>query len=127
MLRAFRWALLWALLILVLCLMPGTALPMWHWADLFSVDKLVHAFLFAVLTLLCLRAFEAPGPKTVLAAVLACAAYGGGLELMQMLPGLGRRGDWNDFTANTVGVALGWAGQRWWRSRRRRARLGADA
>ena len=127
MLRAFRWALLWALLILVLCLMPGTALPMWHWADLFSVDKLVHAFLFAVLTLLCLRAFEAPGPKTVLAAVLACAAYGGGLELMQMLPGLGRLRNELSAGLRASDVALEWSRKLWWRSRRRRARLGADA
>lgn len=127
MLRAFRWALLWALLILVLCLLPGTALPAWHWADLFSADKLVHAVLFAVLAVLSIRALDAPDQKAVLVSMLVCVAYGGGLELMQMLPDLGRRGDWSDFAANTIGVAVGWSGQRWWQAKRRRARLGADA
>lgn len=112
MLRALRWALLWAALILVLCLMPGRALPAWHWADLLSVDKAVHAALFAVLAILVLRALEAQqldlDRGALAAALILCVAYGGGLELLQMLSALGRRGDWNDFIANSVGVALGW-------------------
>ena len=110
MLLALRWALLWGALILLLCLMPGRALPAWHWADLISVDKLVHAGLFAVLAILVLRALgtRRSGQRSMLAAMGLCVAYGGGLELLQMLPDLGRRGDWNDFIANSVGVAAGW-------------------
>lgn len=131
MLRAYRWALLWALLILLLCLMPGAALPAWHWADLLSVDKGVHAGLFAVLVLLCLRAprsrHAAVSAQAALIMALGCTAYGGGLELLQMLPALGRRGDWNDFAANTAGVAAGWAWHRWRAGRDRRAARIADA
>lgn len=110
MLLALRWALLWAALILILCLMPGSTLPAWHWADLFSVDKLVHAGLFAVLAILVQRALDhGPSGRGAMPAALAlCVAYGGGLELLQMLPALGRRGDWNDFLANSIGVAVGW-------------------
>lgn len=127
MLRSYRWALLWALFILLLCLMPGAALPQWHWADLFNADKLVHAALFGVLALLCLRVPEPSATNALVITIMACVAYGGGLELMQMLPVLGRRGDWNDFAANTLGVAAGWAGHRWMPGRRRRARRSADA
>jgi len=131
MLRAYRWALLWALLILLLCLMPGAALPAWHWADLLSVDKGVHAGLFAVLVLLCLRAlksgYASASPPPALLLALGCTAYGGMLELMQMLPALGRRGDWNDFAANTFGVTAGWAWHRWRTGRDRRAERSADA
>jgi VanZ family protein len=109
-----RWPVLWALLILLLCLMPGAALPTWHWADLFSVDKLVHAGLFGVLAVLALRALPHRSTVSIAVTALACAAYGGALELMQQLPALGRRGDWNDFLANGIGVCLGLAWQ--WRS-----------
>ncbi len=109
--RAWRWPLLWAMFILLLCLMPGAALPTWHWADLFSVDKLVHAGLFAVLAVLAFRALPHRSPVIVAVTALFCVAYGGALELMQQLPVLGRRGDWNDFLANGIGVCLGWAWQ----------------
>ena len=96
MVRHLRWALLWAALIFVLCLMPGQAIPSWDWADLLNVDKLVHAALFAVLFLLLERglrrfhAVEGKPAKVVLTAIVASVAYGGLMELMQQLPALGR-------------------------------------
>jgi VanZ family protein len=127
MMPRYRWALLWALLILVLCLMPGAALPAWHWADLFSVDKLVHAGLFAVQALLVLRAAGGQGRADAFPWLLAVVAYGGALELMQMLPALGRRGDWNDLAANTLGALLGWAWHRWRSGSQRTAAIASDA
>lgn len=133
MLRHLRWALLWALLILVLCLMPGAALPAWHWADLLSVDKLVHAGLFAVLGVLLFvgisRHYGARvlRSSTVLAIVLVGIGYGGALEIMQMLSALGRRGDWNDFIANSAGLGIAW-GWYWWRwAGQRQATKAVDA
>ncbi|MBK9147477.1 MAG: VanZ family protein [Flavobacteriales bacterium] len=127
MMRTWGWPLLWALLILLLCLMPGAALPAWHWADLFSIDKLVHAGLFAVLVLLVLRALPDPTLKAAAMAAMACVAYGGALELMQQFPALGRRGDWNDFLANGIGVGLGWAWQRRLWAKRRARITGSNA
>lgn len=125
MVRALRWAFAWALLILVLCLMPGSALPAWHWADLLSVDKAVHAGLFAVLAVLVLlglrvHAGGAPLPApAILWAVVACVVYGGLLELLQQLPVLGRRGDLSDLLANTAGCGLGWLWDRYRRTKGR--------
>ncbi len=124
----FRWALSWALLILVLCLMPGAALPAWHWADLFSLDKLVHAALFAVLALLTLKAMHpGPTPRQARVALALLLAYGGSLEAMQMLTALGRRGDWNDVAANALGALCGWAWLRYRATRQRNATEAMDA
>jgi hypothetical protein len=109
LLRAWAPALLWALLILVLCLMPGRTLPQWDWADLFSLDKPVHAVLFGVLTVLLGHGFkrtERTGP--ILAwSVLLSVGYGLATEAMQQLQALGRHGDVNDAIANTVGALAG--------------------
>jgi hypothetical protein len=118
MLGHFRWALLWALCILVLCLMPGAALPAWDWFDLLSLDKLVHAGMFGVLTLLLSGAFLKRGaPFHFLPwAIAFSVAYGWGTEVLQGLEALGRRTDINDMIANTVG-AMGGA---WFVAYRRR-------
>jgi VanZ family protein len=109
MLRSYRWALLWALCILVLCLLPGRSLPQWDWFDLLSLDKLVHAGMFGTLTVLLAGAFvqrQATG-RFLLLAVGISAAYGLATEFMQGLEALGRRTDLNDMIANTVGAFLG--------------------
>jgi glycopeptide antibiotics resistance protein len=109
MLRSFRWALLWALCILVLCLIPGRSLPDWSWFDLLSLDKLVHAGMFGTLTVLIAGAFvqrQATG-RFLLMAVGISAAYGVGTEFMQGLEALGRRTDLNDMIANSVGAIAG--------------------
>jgi hypothetical protein len=111
--RPLRPALGWALLILVLCLMPGAALPTWRWADLISLDKGVHAFLFGGLYVLLVRGLRQQyqghrlRSRAVVVALLVSVTYGGLTELMQQLPVLGRRGDLLDLAANTAGVVLG--------------------
>lgn len=124
-LRATGPAVLWAVLILVLCLMPGPALPKWDWADLFSLDKPVHAILFAVQFVLVVRALawdtwrSGPGARTLVLAFVITVTYGILTELMQHLEALGRHGDVNDAIANTVGALLGIAYLRWRSGRER--------
>ena len=119
-------AVLWALLILLLCLIPGKTLPQWDWADLFSLDKPVHAFLFAVQLILVVRAMNGgtwrtgAGHRRMLWAFLLTVAYGALTEVMQHLEALGRHGDVNDALANTVGALLG-VGYLRWLSRRERS------
>jgi VanZ family protein len=114
LLGRLRWALAWAALILALCLMPGAAVPSWHWADLFNADKLVHFALFAVLAILALKAVvKDAGWHVPALAMAAVILYGGLLEAMQMLTALGRRGDWNDAAANALGALGGWGFHRW--------------
>lgn len=121
MLKHLRWALLWALVILVLCLIPGKDLPEWHWFALFDLDKLVHAGMFFVLALLLAQAFHAARrPKRwLLTACLIAIAYGMATEFMQGLEAMGRRTDVNDMIANAAGaVAATWYAS--WRVRKGR-------
>jgi VanZ family protein len=131
--RPLRPALGWALLIFVLCLTPGAALPTWHWADLLSVDKLVHALIFGVLVVFLGQGFQQQEEGSALVrhalavAVVLGVAYGGAMELMQQVPGLGRRGDWMDVIANTFGSIVAFFSLRWWWSRQRRTTEAKDA
>lgn len=106
MLRHLRWALLWAGVILWLCLIPGKSLPEWHWFALLDLDKLVHAGMFFVLAALLAQAFRNGGApaRYVLWAILFSVAYGIGTEFMQGLEAMGRRTDINDMIANSLGA-----------------------
>lgn len=109
MLRHLRWALLWAAIILWLCLIPGKSLPEWDWFAIFDLDKLVHGGMFFVLSVLLAQAFKGGGVKRYLLwAVVVSTGYGLFTEFMQGLEALGRRTDINDIIANTIGaVAAG--------------------
>lgn len=112
MLKQLRWAFLWALLILVLCLMPGKDVPHWDWADLFNLDKPVHATLFGILTFLLARAFSRDARFGWLhvhaagGAVLVAVVYGVLTEVMQGVMMMDRTADINDAIANTVGALV---------------------
>lgn len=104
--RYFIRPLLWALVILVLCLIPGRQLPQWDWFDLFDLDKLVHGAMFFVQALLLAQGLKRQGrePRYLLWACGISVAYGVFTEGMQWLEALGRRTDINDIIANTIGA-----------------------
>jgi VanZ family protein len=106
MLRHLRWSLLWAAIILWLCLIPGKALPEWDWFAVFDLDKLVHGGMFFVLAVLLAQALRSNGSPTryILWACIISVAYGLFTEFMQGLEALGRRTDINDMIANTIGA-----------------------
>lgn len=105
--RSLRWAIAWALLILVLCLAPGRALPEWDWFALLDLDKLVHAGMFFVLAVLLAQAFTGGSLRRhILWACILSIAYGLATEFMQGLEALGRRTDVNDMIANSAGALL---------------------
>lgn len=107
-----RLALLWGLLILVVCLMPGSAVPGGKWLGRFHVDKLVHALLFGVFFVLLVFGFKRqerwPDIRrhAMLAAMCIAVSYGVFTELLQEITDLGRRGDMKDMLANTVGSLI---------------------
>jgi hypothetical protein len=123
--RGLRPAIAWALLILVLCLMPGEAVPSWDWTDLLNLDKPVHAVLFGVLLVLLVQGFRTARSQAfrparpLLVAFVLTVAYGALTEWMQQLEALGRHGDLNDLVANTVGALLGMIYLRWQLNRQR--------
>lgn len=106
MFRHLRWAILWAIVILWLCLIPGSSLPAWDWFSIFDVDKLVHGSLFFVLAVLLSQALKNNGSpvRYILWACAISALYGVATEFMQGLEALGRRTDPGDMIANTIGA-----------------------
>ena len=115
MLRSLRWAIAWAVVILVLCLIPGKSLPEWNWFALLDLDKVVHAGMFFVLAVLLAQAFVGNGsPKHhLLWACLISIAYGLSTEFMQGLEAMGRRTDINDMLANSMGALIAAFYVRW--------------
>ena len=112
-LKHTKWAMLWALLILILCGIPGRDIPHISFLELLSFDKFVHAGIFFVLIVLTIRGFILQtsfnifhqSPKT--SAFLICVSYGGLLEIMQGTIFEERSADVYDFIANSFGCILG--------------------
>lgn len=102
--------MLWAVIILCLCLMPGKDLPS---VSLWQFDKLVHAGVFALLAMLMYWGLvnqpHVAFTNTHLPwkVVVICAVYGILLEVMQGTLTADRMFDPYDAIANTIGAACG--------------------
>ena len=109
-----RYGLLWALVILILCGIPGKDLPHSDFLDLLNFDKLVHAGIFFVLVLLLIHGFRKQVTFPMLQkhagifVFVFAVAYGGLMEVMQGALFKDRSPDINDFIANSFGCAVGW-------------------
>ncbi|MCW3085765.1 MAG: putative integral rane protein [Bacteroidetes bacterium] len=105
--------MLWALIILILCGIPGRDIPHISFLELLSFDKFVHTGIFFVLILLTVRGFilqtrfEALQKKAKLTAFVLCVVYGGSLEILQGTVFEGRSADIFDFIANSFGCTMG--------------------
>ncbi len=112
-LKHTKWAILWALLIFILCAIPGRDIPHISFLELLSFDKFVHASLYFVLILLTVRGFILQTTIVTLQqypnsiAFVLCVIYGGCLEIMQGTLFEERSASIFDFIANGVGAAVG--------------------
>jgi VanZ family protein len=105
-----KWAMLWALIILILCGIPGRDIPHISFLELLSFDKFVHAGIFFVFVLLTLRGLVLQGKNSKHAKLVAgmiCISYGGLLEVMQGTFFSERSADVYDFIANSFGCIIG--------------------
>lgn len=111
--------MLWALLILILCGMPGKDIPHISFLELLSFDKFVHASIFYVFILLSIRGFILQTTFYKLQASAKpiafgiCVAYGGLMEIMQGTLFQDRSADIYDFIANSFGCTMGWITYNW--------------
>lgn len=102
-------AILWALVILWLCAIPGQDLPDWN---LFTFDKAGHAVIFLILTLLLIFGFQKQKAGIsfrhyfIILSLIISIIYGGATELMQQFWFENRTADIMDFTANAAGSVL---------------------
>ncbi len=99
-------ALIWAGLILLLTLTPGKSVPD---ISLFSYDKLGHAFVLFVFSILLSKGLHTANNKVVSAIYITLffsSIYGLGIEIAQdFIPDRGM--EWYDALANVLGSFLG--------------------
>jgi VanZ family protein len=102
--------LLWATLVFVLCALPSSAFPDIRLFAFPHADKVVHLFLFFVMSFLLRAGISARTgcnlARATLITILACITYGGIIEILQ--GALFHRGaEWLDLLADTIGAIAG--------------------
>ncbi len=98
----------WFAIIFALCATPGNFVPSPTWADLLSIDKLVHVMMFFILCELILIVtlkYNVPNAMVIVAVSFA-VAYGGVLEILQATCFVNRSGNWQDFVADVLGCLM---------------------
>lgn len=103
----FYLALIWVIVIAALHAIPGSDLAVIQFDDLFQIDKLFHAIVFAIGVWLAAKPMQRQYPKrwqrfTVVSYLL----YGALLEVCQGAFFSGRQADVLDWIADAVGVFL---------------------
>jgi VanZ family protein len=106
-LAAWAPALIWAAVLFGLSSIPGTKLPN---IPAPNIDKVVHAGVYVVLGMLCLRGLRRTSPLTgaraVILATCLAALYGVSDELHQFFTP-NRSPDWHDAAADAAGGLVG--------------------
>ena len=102
------WFLAWTFFILILHAIPGKDLPHFTFLELLKFDKLVHASLFFVWTILIIKNIEARIGVSVslFVAIIFPMLYGAFLEMMQAKVFAERTADLYDFIADSLGAIV---------------------
>jgi len=106
-------ALLWAVIVMVLCGLPGEQIPELTFLEWLRPDKIVHLILFGVQSyLLCVglkrqTSFPALAGNAILIALTISIVYGALIEVLQDTIFINRNGDIRDAIANAIGALLG--------------------
>lgn len=105
----FTLSIIWALIILGLCSMPGQHIPSFNFLEMLAFDKWVHAGIFFVLCcFIFFSIIQRSNSKQKIYVFFALTIlYGCALEIMQGTLFSHRSADWNDVIANTVGCVFG--------------------
>lgn len=78
-------------------------------------DKVLHMLAFFVITSLGCGGYPRFSRVKLM---LALAAFGGAIELVQMIPAIHRDAEWGDWLADIVAILAALAGARWFGRRR---------
>lgn len=106
-------AILWALLILVLCCIPGSQMPEVPFWDILAFDKFAHMSVFLIFTLLLKVGFLKQHQYAVLRyrvnviSISIAITYGILIEIIQGALLIDRFIELNDMIANAIGSVLG--------------------
>jgi len=98
---------IWSAVIAFLCLMPSGDLPENQLFNIPHFDKLVHAGLYFILSLLLIKPLSKSGLPAILPIIAYTVILGGGLELLQAFFTVSRSGSWFDLLADIIGAMAG--------------------
>lgn len=120
-----RWqwlaAVLWAILLILLSAAPAKSLPKVSlWTDLIGVDKLAHALVYGVFTVLLYLPFRKSVINAGFWSVFVATAFGGLMELLQATLSTGRAYDLADMLANFVGAVIAYFASYYWIKRQQK-------
>ena len=106
--HVFTFSLVWTSVIFILCATPGQYIPTANWLELLSFDKLVHAGIFFVLSVLFFLVQVKYHQQLIWRYVyfLTAVLYGILLELMQARYFSNRSADWKDALADAFGCLI---------------------
>jgi VanZ family protein len=110
--KLFIISLIWAILILVLCAIPGNSLPKSSLFNIPNLDKIIHAGLYFPLAFLLGAEFDLSKKNILQIAgpfltMLTVAAYGGLIEILQEALFINRSADIFDFLSDIIGGLAG--------------------
>ena len=103
----------WAVIILVLCGIPGNEIPKLPFLEWMKPDKIVHLFMFGILNYLLIKGFIRQDSFLILArlpvlyASIITILYGVLTEVLQATVFIGRTGDIRDAGADALGACCG--------------------
>jgi VanZ family protein len=113
MLKFFKAPLIWAILILAFSSIPNSELPDFSLWRILSGDKLIHVFLYGILSFLLLGSsvkqyiYRRIRYNAMLFSFTASTCFGILVEVYQEFILTDRFGDWADALANAVGALFG--------------------
>lgn len=103
-------AWLWALALLLVCMLPGNRLPQ---EPVVNADKIFHAIAFGLLAYLWVRGWKLQQTSALIRsrawplALLCTIAFGGLIELLQETLAQNRSADWLDWLFDSLGAIAG--------------------
>jgi glycopeptide antibiotics resistance protein len=108
----YALALGWAVMLLILTLLPAQALPPGPKWDILTFDSLVHTVLFGVQLLLLLYGLQRDpsvqlNKRLLAGSFLLVVAFGILVEILQGAMGFGRQADPADALSNSIGGVIG--------------------
>lgn len=110
--KLFITSLIWALLIMIVCAIPGGSLPKNQLFNIPNLDKIVHACLYFPLAFFLGAEFDLSKKRILpllgpLITMLIVAFYGGLIEFLQETIFINRSAEIMDFLADVIGGLAG--------------------
>jgi len=111
--KSNKLGIIWSLVIIVICIVPGSNDPGMSFLNSLGVDKVIHGFIHLVLVntlvsgLLKQTTFFLTKGKAFFIALLYSLLLGLLIEIVQSKFILGRSGDVYDILANAIGAIVG--------------------